>query len=121
MKPGGHSDQASKRLKVFLVRRQFGRNNELYDKWSLAHLLTGVLLGWLLPPFLALTMMVLWEPLEILVLSPILARRHIDFGYETFKNSMSDIVVDIAGMALGHYVLLAHFAPPLHLIMHAGT
>jgi len=81
------------------------RNNVLLDKWSLVHITSGVLLGWLLPPILALVLLVLWEPLEILVLSPLLHKVGINFGYETLKNSLSDIVYDVIGFLIGYYII----------------
>lgn len=106
--------QAS-RQQLFMLKRRHGRNDAWYDIWSLVHFLTGVLFGWLMPPFLAVAIMILWEPLEIFVLSPLLAHYHIDFGYETLRNSMSDIIVDIAGVAVGYYLLLGLVSPPFHL------
>jgi hypothetical protein len=99
-----------------LVNRPWSeRNNKLYDGWSLIHLATGILLGWVLSPIVALLILILWEPLEILVLSPLFARIDIDFGFETLKNSLSDIVIDIVAVMIGYY-LLTHFAqPPFHL------
>jgi hypothetical protein len=91
------------------------RNNKLYDRWSLVHLTTGIILGWIMDPFVALAIMVLWEPLEILVLSPLLARRGIIFGYETLRNSLSDIMFNILGVSLGAGALTALAAPPFHL------
>ena len=92
----------SRRLREHKVER----NNRLYDAWSLVHFATGVGLGWLLNPFLAIGLMILWEPLEIFILSPLLAKRGIVFGYETWRNSFSDIVVDTAGVITG-FLLLA--------------
>lgn len=103
------------RREAYLARRALGRNDAFYDIWSLVHFLTGVLLGWIMAPFIALIIMIVWEPLEILVLSPILGRFHIHFGYETLRNSLSDIIVDAAGVAAGSYLLLHLVAPPLHL------
>lgn len=91
------------------------RNDSLFDGWSIVHLLTGVAMGWLMPPYLALVLMVLWEPLEIFVLSPLLAKVGITFGYETLKNSLSDIFFDVIGVTLGAWVLTAVVAPPFHL------
>ena len=90
------------------------RNDKLFDKWSIVHLVTGILMGWVFTPFIAVVIMVLWEPLEILVLSPFLARFNIVFGYETLKNSLSDIVFDIAGVVLGAYVLERIVSAPIH-------
>ncbi len=105
----------TKRQKLFMLKRRNGRNDAWYDLWSLLHFITGVLFGWIMPPFVALVIMILWEPLEIMVLSPILAHYDINFGYETFRNSLSDIMVDVAGVATGYYVLQFLVTPPLHL------
>lgn len=91
------------------------RNDSLFDGWSVVHLLTGVAMGWVMPPFIALALMILWEPLEILVLSPLLARYGITFGYESLRNSLSDIVFDTAGVYIGAYVLAERFLPPFTL------
>lgn len=68
-----------------------------------------------MPPIVALSILVLWEPLEILVLSPLLAKINITFGYETLRNSLSDIVFDTIGVLIGIYLLKAHFTPPFTL------
>ncbi len=92
------------------------RNDALFDTWSIIHLLTGVSFGWLMDPFIALVLMVLWEPLEILVLSPLLKRYfNIEFGYETLRNSLSDIVFDVIGIAIGYYALSTLVSPPFYL------
>lgn len=98
-----------------LASKHKRRNEALFDIWSVVHLLTGVVLGWLLSPFLALLIMVLWEPLEVLILSPVLARKGIVFGHESLKNSLSDIFFDVIGVALGYWVLLNIFSPPFYL------
>lgn len=97
----------------FLARHR--RNDALFDLWSIVHLVTGIALGWVMDPFVALLAMVLWEPLEILVLSPLLARWNILFGHESLRNSLSDIAFDGAGVALGYWVLTPLVAPPFHL------
>ena len=91
------------------------RNDRLFDLWSLVHMFTGVVMGWLMEPFLALVLMILWEPLEIFVLSPLMARFGIEFGYESWRNAISDIIFDAAGIALGVYVLGALVDPPFTL------
>ena len=91
------------------------RNDKLYDKWSLVHVVTGIALGWVMNPLAALVIMVLWEPLEIFVLSPLLGRRGIVFGYESWRNSLSDIVFNIIGVLFGAQVLAALSVPPFHL------
>lgn len=91
------------------------RNDALFDGWSIIHLFTGVAMGWVMPPFIALALMVLWEPFEILLLSPFLARFGITFGYETLRNSLSDIFFDTIGVALGFYVLTSLVEPPFYL------
>lgn len=77
---------------------------------------TGVLMGWTIDPFFALVLMVLWEPLEILVLSPILwGRFKVIFGFESLRNSLSDIVFDALGVAIGAYLLAGLIEAPFHL------
>ncbi len=89
------------------------RNDSLVDPWSGVHLATGVLFGWLLTPWLAILLLVLWEPVEVLVISPLLAKRGIVFGQETLRNSLSDIVFDIAGWALGYFGLHLTMGTPI--------
>lgn len=96
------------------IRTTKKRNDVLFDKWSIVHLFTGIFLGWLINPLVAVIGMVLWEPLEILVLSPLLARVHITFGFETLKNSLSDIVFDIAGVLIGSQLLARILHTPFH-------
>jgi hypothetical protein len=91
------------------------RNNSLFDKWSIVHLLTGIMLGWIMDPFYALLIMTLWEPLEIFVLSPILSRFGINFGYESAKNSMSDMIFNVGGLLIAIYGLTKLVTPPFHL------
>ena len=91
------------------------RNNTLFDIWSIVHLVTGALAGWVVDPFVALLVLVLWEPLEVLVLSPWLARHGIEFGRETLRNSLSDIFFDAVGVAIGFYGITALWGPPFHL------
>ncbi|HZL07737.1 MAG TPA: hypothetical protein VFC50_00905 [Candidatus Dormibacteraeota bacterium] len=91
------------------------RNDKLYDTWSLVHVATGVVLGWVMNPLVALLIMILWEPLEIFVLSPLLGRRGIVFGYESLRNSLSDIVFNVIGVLLGAQVLAALSVPPFRL------
>lgn len=91
------------------------RNGNFFDLWSIIHFSTGVLLGWLLDPFVALVIMVLWEPLEIFVISPFLMRFNVIFGYETLRNSLSDILFDTLGVIAGAVVLTTIISPPFHL------
>lgn len=91
------------------------RNDALFDIWSVVHLVTGIAMGWLMPPFTALMLMVLWEPLEILVLSPLLARFGITFGFESIRNSLSDIVFDALGVFVGAFLLTRLVVPPFYL------
>ena len=95
--------------------KQIKRNDSLVDRWSFVHIFSGIMFAWVMPPFVALIIIVLWEPLEILVLSPILAKFGIVFGYETLQNSLSDIVFDIIGVLIGAYVLASLVAPPFTL------
>lgn len=97
----------------FLAKHR--RNVALFDAWSLVHLVTGAVAGWVMDPFIGLLILVLWEPLEILVLSPFLARFGILFGHESLRNSLSDIFFDGAGVALGFWGLRALWDPPFTL------
>ena len=73
-----------------------------------------MLMAWVMAPFVSLLILVLWEPLEILVLSPLLARRGILFGHESLRNSLSDIAFDCLGVAIGYWGLTALWDPPFH-------
>ena len=97
----------------FLAKHR--RNNALFDVWSIVHLVTGIVTGWVMDPFIALLILVLWEPLEILVLSPFLARFKILFGHESLRNSLSDIFFDGVGVAIGFWLLLPLVDPPFTL------
>lgn len=92
------------------------RNDALFDSWSIVHILTGIAMAWLMSPAIAFVLMVLWEPLEVLVLSPILARFGIVFGFESIKNSLSDIVFDLVGVVIGAYGLRIIIDPPFQFI-----
>ncbi len=87
------------------------RNDSLFDKWSLVHISSGIIAVWLMPPLLAIVLLALWEPFEIFILSPFLARFGILFGHESLINSLSDIVFNIVGVVIG-MVILANFNTP---------
>ena len=89
------------------------RNDALFDIWSLIHLAVGVAFGAFFPPWPAFFVMAAWEPFEICVLSPLVWRftGH-TFGHETWRNSLSDIAFDGAGVFIGA-VWLAPFVPAL--------
>ena len=73
-------------------------------------------MGWVIDPFVALALMVLWEPFEILILSPILYSRFgLVFGFESLRNSLSDIVFDTIGIIVGAYLLSRVIDPPFML------
>lgn len=92
------------------------RNDRLFDLWSLVHVATGILLGWVMDPFIALVIMILWEPLEIFVLNPISMRLFdYPFGFESWRNAVSDIVFDAVGIAIGFYGVRAVWDPPFML------
>ena len=97
------------------ARHGLDRNNDVFDNWSIVHCLTGVFMGWVMPPQIALLLMAAWEPFEILVISPIVARHGIVFGYETLKNSFSDIIADTLGIFIGAFILANLFDPPFYL------
>lgn len=92
------------------------RNDTLMDIWSWAHFASGVVLGWIMVPFWALTLLIAWEPIEILILSPLLWKYFdLEFGYETLRNSLSDILFDAAGVAVGAFLLRLLIEPPFIL------
>ncbi len=91
------------------------RNKNLFDKWSIMHLSIGVCLGWVMTPFVALALMTLWEPFEIFVLSPVLKRFGIIFGFESIQNSLSDVFFNTAGVTIGAFVLGAAVSPPFYI------
>ncbi len=97
------------------MRLQTRRNDALFDGWSIVHLGSGVLMGWLMAPFIALVLLVMWEPLEILILSPFLAKHGIEFGYESLRNALSDIFFDVIGVIIGAWIITEFIAPPFHL------
>ncbi len=104
----------AKKLRAVINTRS-ERNNALYDKWSIIHIVSGIALSWVMPPFIAIALLVLYEPFEILILSPILARYDIVFGYETIRNSLSDVVFDTIGVIIGGYLLAKIIDPPFRL------
>lgn len=64
-------------------------------------------------PLLAFALMVLYEPFEVLVLSQFLYDNFgIVYGNEALINSMMDIIVNTAGIAVGYYVLRKRYPPP---------
>lgn len=91
------------------------RNDALFDGWSVIHCLSGVAFGWIMNPFIAMIILVLWEPLEIFILSPIIARFGYEFGYESLRNSLSDIVFDTIGVIVGTWLLASAIDPPFYL------
>lgn len=92
------------------------RNDTLVDLWSITHFVWGAALGWVMFPFWALLLLILWEPIEIFVLSPLVHKvLGKEFGHETLRNSLSDILFDAAGVAAGAYVLRALVDPPFIL------
>ena len=89
------------------------RSRDAYvDRWTAVHLVWGVLLAVLLPRFTALIVLVLWEPLFYLLLSPRLpgaraALAEARVGRPTLRNVLVDLVMDVAGVLLGVYVVRA--------------
>lgn len=83
------------------------RNHRLVDWWSLTHIVWGAGLAFLVGPFWALAVMTLWEPFEVLLLSPLLARRGRSFGHESLANSLTDLVFNLAGVLAGAGMMAA--------------
>ena len=92
------------------------RNARLYDSWSNIHALTGILFGLTFPALPAIVVMALWEPFEVFLLSPRLMKRGIVFGYEAWPNSVSDIVFDALGVAIGT-LLAVHLGRPQDVLL----
>ncbi len=76
------------------------RNGQIIDIWSLIHLLSGIIFGLIFSPTTAIILLIAWEPIEIFVISPLLAKRKIYFGYESVVNSASDIIFDVLGVLI---------------------
>lgn len=89
----------------------YARNDSLVDVWSPTHVAWGVVLTVLIGPWWALLVLTLWEPIEIFVLSPALARLGVRFGREAFVNSVSDLAFNAIGAAIGWYLLLPLWDP----------
>src|SRR5688500_6150579 len=85
------------------------RNVHLVDWWSATHVVWGVVLSVLIGPFIAVVLLTLWEPFEVLVLSRLAARRGWDFGHEALTNSLMDIVFDVLGVLLATFLLMPFF------------
>jgi hypothetical protein len=80
------------------MRKKPRRNSSLIDGWSLVHFFSSAALCWCIGPLPAWIVTTLWEPLEVLVLSPLLMRKGIVFGHEGLHNSLSDIVFNTLGV-----------------------
>lgn len=95
----------AEKQKIFLAKRlKYGRNKNVFDVWSVVHLATGMVMGYFIEPLTAIIIMLAWEPFEVLILSPLLARYSVNFGYESLQNSLSDMAVDIVGVGIGYYL-----------------
>lgn len=82
------------------VKRKQKRNNRLVDRWSFVHFASSAALCWLVGPVPAFVITALWEPFEIYIISPLLGKKGIVFGYETWRNSVSDIFFNTAGISV---------------------
>lgn len=87
------------------------RNDRLIDAWSATHALWGLGLAIVLGPWWAVGLLVAWEPFEILLLGPWLARWGVPFGHETWRNSLSDVAFDGAGVAMAFFLVLPAWDP----------
>lgn len=96
-----HTDLSDEQEKLMeAVHLEPRRNDSLFDIWSLTHIAWGFLLCLWLGPAWAMILLILWEPFEVLVLSTLLKRYlNINFGFESLRNSLSDIVFDAVGVA----------------------
>ena len=81
-------------------KKKIKRNDSLVDAWSFVHLFTAGAMAFLFGPFAALMITTLWEPFEIFILSPLMARLNIVFGFESLKNSLSDLAFNTTGIGI---------------------
>ncbi len=81
------------------------RNNKLFDRWSLVHVATSIILAMILHPLVALLIVWLWEPFELFILSPLLGKFGIVFGHETLRNVISDLIFDLIGVLAGWLII----------------
>lgn len=82
------------------------RNHKAVDVWSFVHLVTCALLALTIGPLLAWLIALFWEPLEVRVLSPWLARRGIDFGHEGPINTLIDVVFNSVGVLAALWLMV---------------
>lgn len=87
------------------IKQKTARNDAVLDKWSAVHFVTSAVLCVLFGPVIAVVVTYIWEPIEIFVISPIVARFGILFGHETLRNSLSDIAVNTIGVGAGLILL----------------
>ena len=87
------------------MTKESARNDKLIDRWSLVHVGSSAVLTWLIGPIAALLVVTSWEPLEIFVISPLLARHGIVFGNETWRNSLSDVIFNGLGITAAVFIL----------------
>jgi hypothetical protein len=81
------------------------RNHRWVDWWSLSHVAWGLALTLAAGPWIAFVVLVAWEPVEVFVLSPVLARVGVAFGREGWRNSVSDVGFDAIGVTAGVILL----------------
>lgn len=90
------------------------RNPKLVDVWSFVHLATCAAMTFVVGPAVSFLVALAWEPLEVLVLSPLFAKRGIDFGHESLRNSLSDVAFNAAAALVGWGAMTAlAWVPPL--------
>lgn len=80
------------------------RNERYVDWWSATHFGWAVVLGLLVGPLWAFAILVVWEPVEIFILGPLISRQGVAFGHEGWRNALSDIVFDGAGAIVAYAV-----------------
>ena len=85
-------------------KKKVPRNNSIVDVWSFVHLATSTVLTLFLGPLTTLIIVTIWEPFEIFILSPLLAKKGKLFGHESLGNSISDIAFNTIGVIIGVYL-----------------
>lgn len=85
-------------------RNAFERNAQWFDAWSIVHFGSAAALTFLLGPLWAAAIVILWEPLELFVLSPLATRFGMSFGREAWPNVVGDLISD--GLGVGAALLI---------------
>lgn len=87
------------------------RNNRLIDPWTFVHVVAGAAATLVVDPVAAFLILAVYEPVEIFLISPLMWEIGIEFGYETWRNALVDVIFNGVGVLLGWYVILPRWNP----------